>query len=374
VLLARGEIPALLRCPVTREELTFAPDGSCCAKKSGKHYASVQDTPILIDFETSVIDRDALITSRAASSVHRPRYRHVTAFAKQLVSPPKRPTKLNVDLLIKELQQISEPLALIVGGGTVGQGMSPLYDHPSIKVVAFDIYRTEKTQFVADAHAIPLADASVDAVVVQAILEHVLRPELVAQEIWRVLRPGGLVYAETPFLQQVHEGPYDFTRFTESGHRYLFRRFQMIKSGTTAGPGTQLLWSLDYFARGLFRSRTAGKLVKAMFFWLQSLDGVIPNEFASDAASGVFFLGRKSDDELSPKQIVDFYRGAQRAHPDDGQHDSIMARHPEVADQRTTTRAADLAVRSSSTVACNPVSMSVGSNPSLRILPILIAG
>ena len=49
-----------------------------------------------------------------------------------------------------------------------------------------------------------------------------------------------------------------------------------------------------------------------MFFWLQSLDGLMPNEFASDAASGVFFLGRKSDDELSPKEIIDFYRGAQK--------------------------------------------------------------
>ncbi len=58
-----------------------------------------------------------------------------------------------------------------------------------------------------------------------------------AAEIHRVLRPGGIVYADTPFLQQVHEGAYDFTRFTDSGHRFLFRRFERIDSGSVAGCG-----------------------------------------------------------------------------------------------------------------------------------------
>ena len=69
------------------------------------------------------------------------------------------------------------------------------------------------------------------------MLEHVLEPELVVAEIHRVLMPDGLVYAGTPFMQQVHEGPYDFMRFTESGHRWLFRRFERLASGATGGPG-----------------------------------------------------------------------------------------------------------------------------------------
>lgn len=314
MLLAKDDCPALLRCPVTHEELVFQSDGSAYACTSGNRYACISDTPVLIDFDSSVMDRDGLMQTQAASSIHRPHY-GAMAFAKKLMSPPKARTSRNVQRLIAELQDKAGPLVLIIGGGTVGQGMEPLYEHPSIKVIAFDVYKTERTQFVADAHAIPLADRAVDAVVIQAVLEHVLCPEMVVKEIWRVLRPGGLVYAETPFLQQVHEGPYDFTRFTESGHRYLFRRFEIVDSGTTAGPGTQLLWSLDYFTRSLFRSRAAGKVVKGMFFWLQSLDRFMPDDFASDSASGVFFMGRKSETELSPKQIVDFYRGAQKPNP-----------------------------------------------------------
>lgn len=312
MLLGRDECVAILRCPVTREHLTFAPDGSSRAETSGRSYASVDGTPILIDFDHSVIDREQLLQTKGASSVERRRYASIGAGIKKLLSPPKKATRANVDWLVKELESENDPIVLVVGGGTVGQGMEPLYDHPSIRVIAFDIYRTERTQFLADAHALPLADATVDAVVIQAVLEHVLHPETVASEIWRVLKPDGLVYAETPFMQQVHEGAYDFTRFTESGHRYLFRRFDMIRSGTTAGPGTQLVWALDYFARSLFRSRIAGKAVKAGFFWLQWLDGAIPDEFASDAASGVYFIGRKSEAEVSPREIIDFYRGAQK--------------------------------------------------------------
>src|SRR5690606_38382329 len=109
-----------------------------------------------------------------------------------------------------------------------------------------DVYSSPEVDFIADGHEIPIRSGSVDAVIVQAVLEHVLDPQKVVDEIHRVLKPQGLVYAETPFMQQVHEGPYDFTRFTESGHRWLFRRFARIDSGALRGPGTALLWSVRY--------------------------------------------------------------------------------------------------------------------------------
>ncbi len=50
------------------------------------------------------------------------------------------------------------------------------------------------------------------------------------KEIHRVLKDDGIVYADTPFMQQVHEGAYDFTRFTLSGHRWLFKNFALLDS------------------------------------------------------------------------------------------------------------------------------------------------
>jgi hypothetical protein len=154
---------------------------------------------------------------------------------------------------------------------------------------------------------------SVDAVVVQAVLEHVLEPPRVVAEIHRVLAEGGLVYAETPFMQQVHGAAFDFTRFTASGHRYLFRRFAEINAGPVGGPGTQLLWSLDHATRGLFRSQTAGRVAKVLCFWLRYLDAIVQAEYAIDDAPAFYFLGRKSEVEVPPGDMISYYQGAQQA-------------------------------------------------------------
>jgi hypothetical protein len=69
---------------------------------------------------------------------------------------------------------------------------------------------------------------------------------------------GGVVYAKTPFMQQVHECAFDFTRFTEVGHRRLFRRFDDIDRGVAVDPASALLWAAGYFARSVPR-RTASR-------------------------------------------------------------------------------------------------------------------
>ncbi len=117
---------------------------------------------------------------------------------------------------------------------------------------------------------------------------------MVAGEIHRVLRPRGIVYADSPFIQQICEGPYDLTRFTDSGQRYLFRRFERIDSGSVAGAGTALRWSIDYFVRALTRSRRLGRLAVLCFFWLSWMDRILDPKHTIDGACSVFFLGRKT--------------------------------------------------------------------------------
>ena len=201
------------------------------------------------------------------------------------------------------------PRILVIGGGTVGDGLEDLYDDPTVDLISFDVYASPATQFVGDGHSIPLADGSVDGVIVQAVLEHVLEPTIVANEIHRVLRTGGIVYADTPFLQQVHEGAYDFTRFTDSGHRFLFRRFERIDSGTVAGAGTALRWSVDYFVRALTRSVSLGRIASLCFFWLSYLDRFLDPKHSVDGASSVFFLGRKTAAPITGADIIDYYQG-----------------------------------------------------------------
>lgn len=301
------------RSPVAQAQAAFRCSDNSCALSAPESFPVVGGCPILVDFEHSVLRREELAQE---SGTLGPRVSHrwaldrVPSRLRSWIKPPNEAARRNIEHLLSELP--AEGMVLVVGGGTVGNGTERLYEDQQVKVIAFDIFRSRFVQFLADAHQIPLDDGSVDAVVVQAVLEHVLDPSQVVTEIHRVLRDGGKVYAETPFLQQVHAGPYDFVRFTGSGHRYLFRRFEELAAGPVGGPGTQFLWSIDHLVRGIARSELAGKLARALFFALRYLDRVVPEPYAIDDASAFYFLGRRSERELGPPDIIAYYRGAQR--------------------------------------------------------------
>jgi SAM-dependent methyltransferase len=284
-----------------------------CSETSCTYYTEpflqVDDQPVLIDFARSVCTPDAFENLESGSLLDRHRS-PLAKLVKRIIWGTSHRTRENVGKFLTELKQHNpKPTLLIVGGGAVGSGSDALYQDPDVTVVSFDIYASEHTDFVADAHDIPLKDGVVDGIWIQAVLEHVLEPQQVVAEIHRVLKADGLVYSETPFMQQVHEKAYDFTRFTESGHRWLFKEFALVDSGTVLGPGTALLWSLRHFAAGLFRIKKAGELLAVVFFWVRLLDRLIPQGQTSDAASAVFFMGRKSDRTITRAEVIHFYRG-----------------------------------------------------------------
>ena len=319
-------------------------DGDCSLSAAGS-FPIVKGQPILVDFETSVFDRAAMVRSaempagppralsdctgtRPSLKTRRPgsaapptpsdrtvahsswrRALHLLFFGENAVAWRNAKRFL---VAMKSATSPRRPTLLLVGGASKGKGTEPLYEDRAIDRVSFDVYHTPYTQFIADGHQIPLPDGSVDGVWVQAVLEHVLVPEQVVGEMHRVLRPGGVIYDETPFMQQVHMGPYDFTRFTDSGHRWLFRRFRCLDSGPVAGPGVTLLWSIRYALSGLFRSRKLGLVLCLPFFWVRFLDFITPRDFSIDGASGFFFFGVKDRDTLSPKDAIRLYQGAQR--------------------------------------------------------------
>ena len=161
-----------------------------------------------------------------------------------------------------------------------------------------------------DGHNIPKKDAEFDCVLVNSLLHHLDLKESL-QEIHRVLNENGIVYAETPFMQQVHEGAYDFNRYSPLGHRYLFKKFEMIKLGGLGGPEIVLAWSIRYFVWSIFRSRLLGKLFGLIFsVLLRPFSFVISKQSLFDSPSGSFFLGRKKDNfVVSHKDLIKLYEG-----------------------------------------------------------------
>jgi ubiquinone/menaquinone biosynthesis C-methylase UbiE len=322
-----AEVAPMLVCPRCRCRVVEAAEGFRCVSDScplnvPSSFPVIERWPVLVDFEHSILESADLAGSVIGPDPDSRRW-SITRLPRRLRSwwkPRNRVAASNVQTLLGELPE-QAPVILVVGGGVVGNGVEAIYADPRVRVLAFDIYASPLVQFIADAHQIPLAAESVDAVVVQAVLEHVLDPGKVVAEIQRVLRPSGLVYAETPFLQQVHAGPYDFTRYTSSGHRYLFRAFDEVAAGPVAGPGTQMLTSVDHLVRALLRSPLAGRLARLAFFWLRYLDRLVPMSFAMDNASAYYFLGRRAERELEPSEIVSYYRG----HDGGGSHPAATA-------------------------------------------------
>lgn len=84
--------------------------------------------------------------------------------------------------------------------------------------------RASEADVVGDLCALPVADASFDAILCTEVLEHVATPELASRELRRVLRPGGQLLVTVPFVAQLHEEPYDHSRFTSYGIRGLLER------------------------------------------------------------------------------------------------------------------------------------------------------
>jgi SAM-dependent methyltransferase len=213
----------------------------------------------------------------------------------------------NSQAMLRSLKSLSkEPALLIIGGGALGAGVETFLQDTSVQVIATDVYASANTQLVTDAHHLPFDDGVFDGVWITAVLEHVIEPQKVVDEIWRVLKPAGMVYAETPFMQQVHERAYDFTRFTANGHRWLFRRFEQIEAGVGGGAGPALAWSVRYFVRAFLGSRIA-LLAALPFYLLRLLDDFANNRRKADAALGFYIWARKSDRSLTPKDMVAYY-------------------------------------------------------------------
>ena len=172
-------------------------------------------------------------------------------------------------------------------------------------VIESDVSLNERTQIVLDCHNIPFSDNSFDCIIAQAVLEHVKYPLTCVSEIHRVLKKGGIIYAETPFMQQVHGEAYDFYRFTLSGHRILFEKFIEIEAGAVSCAGTSLLWSIEYFFLEIFYfSKVLQNIskvsVRVLFFWLKYFDLLsIRNKAAFKyGANGYFFLGIKENTNI----------------------------------------------------------------------------
>ncbi len=315
-------IPAALRVPAglvgalrvpRAPEATLALTGNALVAADGTSFPIVNGVPVLIDEARSIFDIADYLAARPTTMDLRP------------PSWPRRTrdwVKYRLLGLSVEVSGFgpSAALAAIAAerpGGQVlviGAGEAGHHRVDGLTIVFSDVAIGPLTDIILDAHQIPFADGTFDAVVAVAVLEHVLDPMRCVAEVERVLKADGLVYAVTPFMQQVHMGAYDFTRFSALGHRRLFRGFDTVREGIANGPGSALSWALEYWLTS-FSDRPSLRRVLGVIGRVLGIPVRLTDRFVSertgawDGAGGFYFFGRKRERPIGDRELVRLYKG-----------------------------------------------------------------
>ncbi len=98
--------------------------------------------------------------------------------------------------------------------------------------------------YVADIQKIPLPDESYDGIICKAVLQHVPFPYNAIKEMYRILKPGGLLLAYVPFIYPYHarkNSYHDYWRFSKDGIERLFRDFHSVEISPADGYFTTML-------------------------------------------------------------------------------------------------------------------------------------
>ncbi len=165
-------------------------------------------------------------------------------------------------------------------------------------LISFDLFRFPGVQVVGDAHRLPFGTASLDGIISTALLEHVEHPEPILAEMRRVVRPGGLIYIEVPFLQGYHPDPIDMRRYTRPGleQKVSEAGFQIVESGVAGGPFSMMAWMLREFPGSLTNGKTGYFVTKFisgwLTFWIKYFDALVRHaDNAQILADGFYVLG-----------------------------------------------------------------------------------
>ncbi|WP_346331071.1 class I SAM-dependent methyltransferase [Prosthecobacter sp. SYSU 5D2] len=143
--------------------------------------------------------------------------------------------------------------------------------------------------FVADVSNLPMADNTYDIVLSTQVLEHVMDPQSVVEEMARVLKPGGALFLTTPQSSPLHNLPWNFFNFTNLGLRLLFDKAGMVvvKEQPQGGHFTLLAYQLHWTMNLLRKSNmptpvktpleiigrlTLGLFLKSILVWMDQFD------------------------------------------------------------------------------------------------------
>ncbi len=122
---------------------------------------------------------------------------------------------------------ISEPIyefgAFQVAGQEHIADLRPYF--PGKEYIGSDMREGLGVDVILNLHGLDLPDESVGTALMLDTLEHVEYPRKAMDEVYRVLKPGGLVVMSSVMKFHIHDYPYDYWRFTPEAFRSLLKPF-----------------------------------------------------------------------------------------------------------------------------------------------------
>ncbi len=113
----------------------------------------------------------------------------------------------------------------------LGCGTRPymeLYDPVCGKTIGADMpgsyFDKTDVDIECTVYEIPLADGSVDAVLLAEVLHDITEPSDMLREVRRILKPGGTLIMTSPFMVPICDDTYDHYRYTRHGIGYILRK------------------------------------------------------------------------------------------------------------------------------------------------------
>ncbi len=133
-------------------------------------------------------------------------------------------SRVHLETFLKTASKDLADGALMLDAGSGDQRYKIFF--PKTKYESADICKLERdygdVSYVCDLKSIPVEDSRFDAIICTQVLEHVNEPIEVLNEFRRVLKVNGTLYLTAPLYYPEHEIPYDFFRYTQFGHQYIF--------------------------------------------------------------------------------------------------------------------------------------------------------
>jgi SAM-dependent methyltransferase len=147
---------------------------------------------------------------------------------------------------------------------------------------------------------LPFASGIFDSVICTQVLEHVREPQLVLDELSRILKEEGMICLTAPQGWGVHQPPHDYFRFTNYGLSYLLQKagFEEITITPSCGYFGYLANHLTVVPKILFW-QLRNKWVRILLFPLEIVSYFLFVVLFPVILNAIDFLDHKQDYTLN---------------------------------------------------------------------------